>query len=126
LLGGIAAGFLGVAIGGVLADAWRRRDPRGRLYFAIVATLVPAPILPWLLLTESTSLALALNFPLAMAGSMWIGVGASTVQDLMLPRMRATARPPICSSSRSSGSRWDRTQSELSDVWARTAVDGLG
>ncbi len=93
VLGGVAAagGFLGVAIGGFVSDAWRRRDPRGRLYFALLTTLVPAPLLPWLLTTENTSLALALNFPLAMAGSMWIGVGASTVQDLMLPRMRAVA-----------------------------------
>jgi MFS family permease len=93
LLGGTAAiaGFLGVAIGGVAADAWRRRTPRGRLYFAMLASALPAPLLPWMLATENTSLALALNFPLAMAGSMWIGVGASTVQDLVLPRMRATA-----------------------------------
>ena len=93
LLGGIAAagGFLGVAIGGFAADAWRRRDPRGRLYFALASTLVPVPLLIGLVITESTSLALALNFPLAMASSMWIGVGASTVQDLVLPRMRATA-----------------------------------
>jgi hypothetical protein len=93
LLGGIAAagGFLGVAIGGIASDAWRRRDRRGRLFFAIASAALPAPLLPWLLLTDNTSLALALNFPLAMAGSMWIGVGASTVQDLMLPRMRGTA-----------------------------------
>jgi MFS family permease len=92
-LGGIAAagGFLGVAIGGIAADAWRRRDRRGRLYFALASTLVPVPLLIGLVTTGSTSLALALNFPLAMAGSMWIGVGASTVQDLVLPRMRATA-----------------------------------
>ncbi len=44
-----------------------------------------------MLTTESTTLALALNIPLSMASSMWIGVGASTVQDLVLPRMRATA-----------------------------------
>jgi len=93
VLGGTAAlaGFLGVAIGGVAADAWRRRSPRGRLYFAMLASTLPAPILPWLLSTENTTLALVLNFPLAMVGSMWIGVGASTVQDLVLPRMRATA-----------------------------------
>jgi len=93
VLGGTAAvaGFLGVAIGGVAADAWRRRSPRGRLYFAMLASTLPMPILPWLLHTENTTLALVLNFPLAMVGSMWIGVGASTVQDLVLPRMRATA-----------------------------------
>lgn len=93
LLGGTAAasGWLGVAIGGVLADAWRRRAPRGRLYVALLAAVLPAPVLPWLLATESTALALWLNVPLSMAGSLWIGVGASTVQDLVLPRMRATA-----------------------------------
>ena len=93
VLGGTAAasGWLGVAIGGVLADAWRRRSPRGRFHLALLAAGLPAPVLPWMLTTESTTLALALNVPLSMAGSMWIGVGASTVQDLVLPRMRATA-----------------------------------
>jgi MFS family permease len=32
-----------------------------------------------------------LNFPVSVLGSMWIGIGASTVQDLVLPRMRAVA-----------------------------------
>ncbi|MDJ0866372.1 MAG: MFS transporter [Myxococcota bacterium] len=93
ILGGTAAaaGWIGVALGGVLADAWRRRTPPGRLYVAAIGALLPAPILPWMLSTESTTLALVLNFPLAASGSMWIGVGASTVQDLVLPRMRATA-----------------------------------
>jgi MFS family permease len=93
LLGGTAAaaGWLGVTLGGVLADAWRRRTPRGRLYVAMLGGALPMPVLPWLLATESTTMALALNVPLAMAGSIWIGSGASTVQELVLPRMRATA-----------------------------------
>jgi len=86
-----AAGWLGVAAGGWLADAWRARTPRGRIWLALVATLAPLPLLPWMLLTESTTLALLLNVPVSMAGSMWIGVGAATVTDLVLPRMRATA-----------------------------------
>jgi MFS family permease len=86
-----AAGWLGVALGGWLADAWRARTPRGRIWLAIAATLAPLPLLPWMLLTESTTLALLLNVPVSMAGSMWIGVGAATVTDLVLPRMRATA-----------------------------------
>ncbi|HTY16146.1 MAG TPA: MFS transporter [Myxococcota bacterium] len=92
-LGGTAAaaGWLGIALGGILGDAWRRRDPRGRLLVAIAAAALPLPILPWMLTTTDTGLAIALNFPLAAAGSMWIGVGAATVQDLVLPRMRATA-----------------------------------
>jgi MFS family permease len=86
-----AAGWLGVALGGWLADAWRARTPRGRIWLALAASLAPLPLLPWMLLTEHTALALALNVPVSMAGSMWVGVGAATVTDLVLPRMRATA-----------------------------------
>lgn len=85
------AGWLGVALGGALADAWRRRHATGRIWVAIAAALAPLPILPWMLQTEHTTLALLLNIPVSMAGSMWIGVGAATVQDLVLPRMRASA-----------------------------------
>jgi MFS family permease len=44
-----------------------------------------------MLLTEHTSLALALSLPTTAASSLWIGPGASTVQDLVPPRMRGTA-----------------------------------
>jgi MFS family permease len=37
------------------------------------------------------ALAYGLVFPLVLAQSSWLGAGASTVQDLVLPRMRATA-----------------------------------
>jgi MFS family permease len=37
------------------------------------------------------STAYCLNFPISVFASMWIGIGASTVQDLVLPRMRAVA-----------------------------------
>lgn len=86
-----AAGWIGVALGGWLADAWRARTPRGRIWLAIAAALAPLPLLPWMLFTENTTLALLLNVPISMAGSMWVGVGAATVTDLVLPRMRGTA-----------------------------------
>jgi len=73
------------------ADAGRRRAAHGRLWVAGLAALLLLPLLPWMLATPSTTLALVLNAPVSMAGSMWIGVGAATVQDLVLPRMRATA-----------------------------------
>jgi hypothetical protein len=41
--------------------------------------------------TDSSLLAFALVFPLTMCSSLWIGPGASTVQDLVLPRMRGSA-----------------------------------
>jgi MFS family permease len=93
LLGAIAAigGWLGVTIGGVLADRWRRGSPRGRLYVGMLAATLPVPITLALLTTESTPLAYALALPSSICSSMWLGPGASTVQDLVLPRMRGAA-----------------------------------
>lgn len=93
LLGGTAAaaGWLGVTLGGILADRWRRSSPVGRLHLAALTAAAPVPLLVWMLTTENTTLAYVLNFPVTALGSMWIGAGAATIQDLVLPRMRATA-----------------------------------
>jgi len=86
-----AAGFLGVTLGGVLADRWRTRGASGPLRVAILTAILPVPIAVAMFTTQDRALAYALNFPLAVLGSMWIGPGAATVQDLVLPRMRASA-----------------------------------
>jgi MFS family permease len=93
VLGGISAvaGWLGVTAGGVLADRWHRTRPHGRLLVGLVNALVPLPLAVWLLWTDSTWLIYVLAFPLLLSTSLWIGPGASTVQDLVLPRMRAVA-----------------------------------
>jgi MFS family permease len=93
VLGGISAvaGWLGVTAGGVLADRWHRTRPHGRLLVGLVNALVPLPFACWLLWTDSTWLIYVLAFPLTFFTSLWIGPGAGTVQDLVLPRMRAVA-----------------------------------
>src|ERR1700687_4668820 len=93
VLGGTAAaaGVLGWALGGVGADRWRLRAPCARLYVGMCTALLPLPLVLWMLTTGDTRLAFALNFPVGVGASMWIGPGASTVQDLVLPRMRAIA-----------------------------------
>jgi hypothetical protein len=45
----------------------------------------------WLLGTDSARTVYILNFPISIIVSMWIGAGASTITDLVLPRMRAVA-----------------------------------
>jgi len=93
VLGGTAAvaGWLGTTLGGLWADRWRQRARAARLYVGLCAALLPTPLFMWLLLTDNTALAYALNFPIAVGSSLGIGAGASTVQDLTLPRMRAIA-----------------------------------
>jgi MFS family permease len=92
ILGGTAAaaGFLGVALGGIVADRLRKVSVNGRLWVGLFAACTILP-LGWVVFTtESLLLAYVLNFPLTMVSAMWIGPGASTLQDLVLPRMRGT------------------------------------
>lgn len=84
-------GFVGVTLGGVTADAFLASNRRARLFVAIFTAAVPVPLVIWLLTTENIMLAYAINFAVSIVGGMWIGPGASTVQDLVLPRMRAVA-----------------------------------
>jgi len=93
LLGGSAAltGWLGVTLGGVWSDRWRETRPAARLYVGVCTALLPLPLVVWMVMTEHTWLAFALNVPLGVLSSMWIGPGASTVQDLVPPELRAVA-----------------------------------
>jgi hypothetical protein len=85
------AGWLGTTLGGVWADARRRRTPAGRLQVGAACPMLTLPLATWMLLTESSQVAFVLAFPVTLASSLWIGAGASTVQDLVLPRMRGSA-----------------------------------
>jgi MFS family permease len=86
-----AGGWLGTTLGGLWADDRRQRTPAGRLQVGAAGPLLSVPLATWLLLTGSTTLAFVLAFPVTVASSLWIGPGASTVQDLVLPRMRGSA-----------------------------------
>lgn len=88
---GAVAGFLGVIIGGRVADALRARHPAGRI--AVIMFGVVAPIVPiWIgYTTENAVLFYAMNFVAGMFGAAALGAAAATTQDLVLPRMRGTA-----------------------------------
>lgn len=93
VVGGAAAagGWLGVTLGGLLADRWRRSDPRGRIFVGLVNAVLPIPCALAMLWAPSAGLALALSAPLYVVSALWLGPAASTVQDLVLPRLRAVA-----------------------------------
>ncbi len=88
---GALGGFLGVIIGGRLADTLRRRNPAGRVLVIVFGVLAPVIPLGIGFTTESGPLFYAMTFLAQMFGAAALGAAAATTQDLVLPRMRGTA-----------------------------------
>lgn len=88
---GALAGFLGVIVGGRVADGLRAKYPAGRILVIILGVI--GPIVPiWIgYTTESSTLFYGMNFLAGMLGATALGAAAATTQDLVLPRMRGTA-----------------------------------
>lgn len=88
---GALAGFLGVIIGGRVADKLRETNPAGRLIVAIFGGV--APIIPFVIAFTTSSLPLfyLLHFVTGLFASAALGACAATTQDLVLPRMRGIA-----------------------------------
>jgi MFS family permease len=88
---GAVAGFVGVILGGRIADALRAHHPAGRLLVSMFGAV--APIIPIVVAfnTQSGSVFYAMSFIAAMFGATALGASAATTQDLVLPRMRGTA-----------------------------------
>ena len=93
VLGGITAvgGWLGVTFGGLLGDRLRRSSPRGRLRVMTLTAICPVPFAMLALTAPSLELAFLYCAPLFTFSAMWLGPAISSVQDLVLPRMRASA-----------------------------------
>ena len=93
ILGSFAAlsGFLGVIMGGRLADYLRTRNPAGRIIVIMIGVL--GPVVPiWVAFTtDNPTVFYGLNFVAGLLGSAALGAAAATTQDLVLPRMRGTA-----------------------------------
>jgi MFS family permease len=88
---GALGGFLGVILGGRIADALKQRTPSGRVIVMLVGAIGPIPLLVVSYTTESLALFYFLYFPMSMLSSSALGAAAATTQDLVLPRMRGVA-----------------------------------
>lgn len=90
-LSAAVGGLIGVAGGGFLADYLKQRIPAGRLYVGLISAVLSAVWALWLLSTDNITIAYAMNFLFSIFSPAWIGAATSTVNDLVLPRMRALA-----------------------------------
>ena len=90
-IGAAVGGFIGIILGGYLADAFRAKSANARLYVGMAVPLLAIPFALGFLYTDSAVAAYLFSFVFSILSPAWIGSGASTANDLVMPRMRATA-----------------------------------
>jgi MFS family permease len=90
-IGAALGGWLGITIGGVLSDRLRGRTVNARLLVGLSVPSLSAPFAIWFVNTDSAWVAYACSFAFSIFSPMWVGAAASTVNDLVMPRMRASA-----------------------------------
>ena len=93
LIGGAGSlgGFVGVVLGGRIADRLKKTNPSGRVLVILAGATLP--IIPFVIAFTTRNLPLfyALYFPMTVLSSCALGAAAATTQDLVLPRMRGVA-----------------------------------
>jgi hypothetical protein len=78
-------------LGGVVGDAWRKRSPSGRLKVSLLASTLPFPISLFAYTTDSLNAFFLAAFFVTLIGTFWLGGITTTMQDLVMPRMRGSA-----------------------------------
>lgn len=89
--GGAAGGFLGVILGGRMADALYVRMSAGRIWVILFGLLSPIPFAIVQYTTDSFVLFIILNVVVGALAASALGAAAASSQALVLPRMRGTA-----------------------------------
>jgi MFS family permease len=84
-------GGLGANQGGRLADGMGRRDRRWYVWLPAIELAAAVPFVVGFVLLESRIVALLCFIPFHLLASMYLGPMLSTIQNLVVPRMRATA-----------------------------------
>jgi MFS family permease len=75
----------------VLSDRFKARHPAARVWVGLSTALASVPAALTVLFTDSLAVAYVANFFFSVLSPMWVGCAATTVTDLVLPRMRALA-----------------------------------
>jgi MFS family permease len=89
--GAAAGGFLGIVLGGRIADWLKQRRAWGRIPVIIGGTLLPVPFLIYGYTTSRPIGFYIASFMMSGLASAALGPAGATTQDLVLPRMRGTA-----------------------------------
>lgn len=90
-LSAAVGGWFGVTAAGVIADRAYRQYASAKVWVALLSMIASLPFIYITLTTPNLTTAYVCNFFFSILSPMWIGPMATTVNDLMLPRMRAMA-----------------------------------
>ncbi|MBE5073817.1 MFS transporter [Erythrobacteraceae bacterium E2-1 Yellow Sea] len=88
---GAISGFLGIIVGGRIADLLHERNGAGRVWVVLFGLLSPVPTTILAMTTQSPMIFYGANFFSGMLAATALGAAAATTQTLVLPHMRATA-----------------------------------
>lgn len=93
LLGAPAAvaGFVGVIVGGWVADTLNRRLANGRVWMILFGLLAPLPVMWVAYTTKDVAIFYIASFIAQILSASALGGAAATSQALVLPRMRGVA-----------------------------------
>jgi MFS family permease len=87
---GTVAAAVGVVIGGRLSDGWKARSPKGRIFVAMLAAILPIPFMAAMFLTHEFAIYSILSPCVYFFANMWAGSAVAAYQDCVLPRMYGT------------------------------------
>ncbi len=85
------AGFLGVILGGRMADALSERRADGRIWVIMFGLIAPVPFIYFAYTADSRPVFYVLSFMVNMLSASALGAAAAASQALVLPRMRGVA-----------------------------------
>ncbi|MCP4205224.1 MAG: MFS transporter [bacterium] len=85
------AGWLGVTTGGVFSDWLKQRNPRARLHVGMATAAAALAVGVLFLNSGERTTAYALVFGFQLSSPFWIGSAVALANEIVLPRMRASA-----------------------------------
>jgi MFS family permease len=88
---GAIASAIGVIAGGRLSDAWKQRDPRGRVFVGMLSAVFAGPFMVAMFLAPDFQTYALISPFVYFFANLWAGSAVATYQDFVLPRMYGTA-----------------------------------
>ena len=107
VMGGLGLlGVVGAPLGGIVADAWQKRNPRGRIYAPLVASLAGAVFLALAVLFELSGVGLLLGVLLGIFLMMVVPAVNSVSQDVVTPGLKGLSWGMVGFISMLGGAAW--------------------